>query len=120
MLVSCAFFLAFLAFQITNLVQALLDSCFLSLLLYKPSHQILYDLSSQLTPEIAFTHAARDLLGALEPFSIAQEKSVRESMIPKDEKEREKQRADWRQRKKGAGAAVRADIGIYTLEDLVL
>ena len=73
-----------------------------------------------MTPEIAFTHAARGLLGALEPFSIAQEKSVRESTMSKDEKEREKQRIGWRQRKKGFGAAVRADVGIYTLEDLVL
>ena len=38
------------------------------------------------------------------------------------ERDREKQKGDWRQRRKGVGAAagVGADIGLYQLEELVL
>lgn len=108
--------------KIINFTQTLLDSSFLRLLSHKPSHIILRKLSSQLTPEIAFVDAAQDLRGALEPFAIAQEKGVKESLVPKEEREKEKQKLDWRQRKKGVGilGGAGADVGLYNLEELVL
>jgi len=39
----------------------LLDSSFLSLLSYKPSHTILRTISSQIIPELAFVHAVQDV-----------------------------------------------------------
>jgi hypothetical protein len=44
-------------------------------------------------------------------------------LVPKAEKEKERQKVDWRQRKKGVGAAIGgpgAEIGMYTVEELVL
>lgn len=78
---------------------------------------MLQSIHTQLNPEIMFASAAETLRGPLEPFSIAQEKAVKESLIPQQEREREKQKGDWRQRRKGVGAA---DIGLYQLEELVL
>lgn len=108
--------------KITNFIQTLLDSSFLLLLSHVPSHNILRKLSSQLTPEIAFAHAAQNLRGALEPFAIAQEKAVKGSLVSKEEREKDKQKVDWRQRKMGVGAVGGAgtDVGVYTLEELVL
>jgi hypothetical protein len=75
----------------------------------------------RIAPEIAFIHEARELRGGLEPFAVLQERTLRESLIPKAEKEKEKNKVDWRHRKKGVGAATGgADIGVYALEELVL
>jgi len=52
----------------------------------------------------------------LEPFAIAQEKKIKESMVPEKEKEKERQKIDWRQRRKRFDG----DIGVYQLEELVL
>ena len=62
------------------------------------------------------------LRGFLEPFAIAQGKALKESLVTPQEREREKQKVDWRQRRKGPGAApgVGIDIGVYKLEELVL
>jgi len=58
----------------------------------------------------------------LEPFAVGQGKAVKESLVTPQEREREKQKVDWWQRRKGAGAApgVGVDIGVYKLEELVL
>jgi hypothetical protein len=58
----------------------------------------------------------------LEPFAIAQEKAVKASFVSKEEREKDKQKVDWRQRRIGVGAAGGAgtDVGVYTLEELVL
>ena len=56
------------------------------------------------------------LRGPLEPFAIAQEKTIKESMVPEKEKEEQKQKIDWRQRRKKFDG----DIGVYQLEELVL
>jgi len=109
--------------KITSLISTLLDSSFLSLLSYKPSHPILRTISSQIEPELAFIHAAQDLRGGLEPFALLQARTLRDSLLSKAEKEKQKQKGDWRQRKKGVGGATGvpgADVGMYTLEELVL
>lgn len=68
--------------------------------------------------EITFSAAVESLRGLLEPFAIAQEKAVKESLVSPQERQREKQKGDWRQRRKGVNVA--ADIGLYKLEELVL
>ena len=108
-------------YQIVSHISTLLDTSFLSLLPYKPSHPILRTIVSQITPEVTFIHAAQDLRGGLEPFAVLHERTLRESLMPKAEKEKEKQKVDWRQRKKGVGAATGgADIGLYAMEELVI
>ncbi|KDR84273.1 hypothetical protein GALMADRAFT_133615 [Galerina marginata CBS 339.88] len=104
--------------NIVNLLQVILDAAFLSLLQHPPAHKILRRVQEQLNPEIAFAAAAETLRGPLEPFAIAQEKTVKESLISPQEREREKQKGDWRQRKRGL--TMGADIGLYKLEELVL
>ncbi|KAF9478651.1 hypothetical protein BDN70DRAFT_879661 [Pholiota conissans] len=108
--------------KVIDLVQCILDASFLSLLQYTPAHKVLRNIQTLLTPEIAFANAAETLRGPLEPFALAQEKAIKESLITPQEREREKQKGDWRQRRKGVGAApgVAADIGVYQLEELVL
>lgn len=105
-----------------DFIQIILDASFLALLQHAPAHKVLQSIHIQLNPEIAFAGAAETLRGPLEPFAIAQDKALKESLIPQQEREREKQKGDWRQRRKGVGAAagVAADIGLYQLEELVL
>lgn len=105
-----------------DFAQAILDASFIALLQHPPAHKVLRVLNTQLGPEIAFADAAESLRGSLEPFALAQQKAVKESLIPPQEREREKQAIDWRQRKKGPGAApgVHPDIGVYRLEQLWL
>jgi hypothetical protein len=105
--------------QIVDLVQSILDTSFIALLQYTPAHKVLRAIHAQLSPEIAFAGAVETLRGPLEPFAIAQEKAVKESLISPQERERERQKGDWRQRRKAA-AGVAADIGMYQLEELVL
>lgn len=102
----------------SDILQVVLDACFLSLLQHPPSHKILRKLQEKLTPEISFSANVETLRGFLEPFAIAQEKAIKESLVSPEEREREKQKVDWRQRRKGMD--VGADIGLYRLEELVL
>jgi len=100
----------------------MLDASFLTLLQHRPCHKILRSLSAHLKPEIEFANTIEGLRGFLDPFALAQDKAVKESLVTPQEREREKQKGDWRQRRKGPGAApgVGADIGVYKLEELVL
>ena len=102
--------------QIIDFIQIVLDASFLSLLQHKGAHQVLQHINTQLYPEIAFANAIESLRGPLEPFAIAQEKAIKESMVPGKEKEKEKQKIDWRQRRKRFDG----DVGVYQLEELVL
>lgn len=102
--------------QAVDLLQIILDASFLSLLQHSPAHTILRKLQDQLNPEIGFASAAETLRGPLEPFVIAQEKTVKESLVPAQEREKEKQKGDWRQRRK----EMTVDVGLYKLEELVL
>ncbi|PPQ69895.1 hypothetical protein CVT26_014158 [Gymnopilus dilepis] len=104
--------------KMSDILQVVLDACFLSLLQHPPSHKILRKLQEKLTPEISFSANVETLRGFLEPFAIAQEKAIKESLVSPEEREREKQKVDWRQRRKGMD--VGADIGLYRLEELVL
>ncbi|KAF4619578.1 hypothetical protein D9613_004793 [Agrocybe pediades] len=104
--------------KIVNLLQIILDASFLSLLQHPPAHKLLRKLQNQLNPEITFGAVVETLRGPLEPFAIAQEKTVKESLIPAQERERERQKGDWRQRRKNVNGG--ADIGLYKLEELVL
>ncbi|KIM35166.1 hypothetical protein M413DRAFT_20795 [Hebeloma cylindrosporum] len=108
--------------KITEILQIILDASFLTLLQHQPSHKIIRSLSAILRPEIAFANTIEGLRGFSEPFALAQDKAVKESLVTPQEREREKQKGDWRQRRKGVGAApgVGADIGVYKLEELVL
>jgi hypothetical protein len=77
---------------------------------------VLQHINTQLDPEIVFSNMVESLRGPLEPFAIAQEKAVKESMVPEKEKEKERQKIDWRQRRKRFDG----DVGVYQLEELVL
>lgn len=105
-----------------DFTQGILDASFIALLQHPPAHKVLRTLNTQLSPEIAFADDVESLRGSLEPFAVAQQKAIKESLIPPQEREREKQSIDWRQRKRGAGAApgVHPDIGVYRLEHLWL
>ena len=99
--------------KIIGFIQRIFDTSFLSLLQQKGAHQVLQRINAQLNPEIA---SAESLHGPLEPFAIAQEKRIKESMVPEKEKEKEKQKIDWWQRRK----RFYGDVGVYQLEELVL
>ena len=102
--------------KIIDFIQIILDASFLSLLQHKRAHEVLQRINTQLNPEIAFAKMAESLRGPLEPFAIAQEKKIKESMVPEKEREKERQKIDWRQRRKRFDG----DVGVYQLEELVL
>ena len=106
----------FLFLKIIEFIQVILDASFLSLLQHKRAHQVLQRIYAQLNPEIAFAKMVESLRGPLEPFAIAQEKKIKESMVPEKEKEKERQKIDWRQRRKRFDG----DVGVYQLEELVI
>jgi hypothetical protein len=106
----------FLYVKIIDFIQIILDASFLSLLQHKRAHQILQRINAQLNPEVAYAKMVESLRGPLEPFAIAQEKKIKESMVPEKEREKERQKIDWRQRRKRFDG----DVGVYQLEELVL
>ena len=102
--------------KIIDFIKVILDASFFSLLQHKRAHQVLQHINAQLNLEITFANTVESLRGPLEPFAIAQEKTIKESMVPEKEKEEQKQKIDWRQRRKKFDG----DIGVYQLEELVL
>ncbi|TFK28968.1 hypothetical protein FA15DRAFT_664615 [Coprinopsis marcescibilis] len=101
-------------------LQSFLDACFLSLLQHPPSHPLLSELQNYLGDESAFSDSLIQLQGSLEPFSITHQKMLREAAVPEKERERQKQKGDWRQRRNGAAGVIGAvgAVGVYQLEEL--
>jgi len=110
------------AMQIIDFLQSFMDACFLQLLQHPPSHKLLQSLQAHITEEATFSDLLEQLRGPLEPFAVGHQKAVREAAIPEKEKERQKQKGDWRQRRAGAPSVIGAvgAIGVYQVEELVL
>ncbi|KAJ2930872.1 hypothetical protein H1R20_g6214, partial [Candolleomyces eurysporus] len=108
--------------KVISFLQAFLDSTFLLLLRHPPSHKTLQLLQSHLVEESSFSDTLQQLRGSLEPFAIGHQKSVREAAMPEKEKERQRQKGDWRQRRAGQAAVVgsAASVGVYQVEEMVL
>lgn len=104
--------------KVVAFLQTLMDASFLSLLQHPPAHQILKHLRAQLEPEVVFAEMVEQLRGPLEPFAVGHEKALKEAAIPEKERKKEREKGDWRQRKNDK--AMRTDIGVYQLEELVL
>ncbi|KIK03283.1 hypothetical protein K443DRAFT_131500 [Laccaria amethystina LaAM-08-1] len=104
--------------KVLAFLQTLMDASFLSLLQYPPAHQILKHLRAQLEPEVAFAELVEHLRGPLEPFAVGHEKALKEAAIPEKERKKEREKGDWRQRRNEK--AMRTDIGVYQIEELVL
>ncbi|KAF9036808.1 hypothetical protein BJ165DRAFT_609969 [Panaeolus papilionaceus] len=102
--------------KIIEFTQIILDSSFLTLLQHPPAYKTLRSIQAHLDPEIRFTSVVEGIRGALEPFLHAQQKTLKEALIPEDVKEKERQKGDWRQRRK----QLNANIGPYTLEEILL
>lgn len=99
-----------------------MDACFLQLLQHSLSHKLLQQLQAHLLEEASFSDVLEQLRGSLEPFAVGHQKTLKEAAIPEKEKERQRQKGDWRQRRNGAPAVVGAvgTIGVYQVEELVL
>ncbi|KAF6740925.1 hypothetical protein DFP72DRAFT_1182048 [Ephemerocybe angulata] len=108
--------------SVVSFLQSFMDACFLQLLQHAPSHRLLQQLQAHLVEEAAFSDVLEQLRGALEPFAVGHQKSVKEAAIPEKEKERQRQKGDWRQRRGGAPAVVGAvgAIGVYQVEEMAL
>ncbi|RXW19385.1 hypothetical protein EST38_g6484 [Candolleomyces aberdarensis] len=108
--------------KVISFLQAFLDSTFLLLLQHPPSHKTLHLLQSHLIEESSFSDTLQQLRGSLEPFAIGHQKSVKEAAVPEKEKERQRQKGDWRQRRAGQAAAMgsAASVGVYQVEEMVL
>jgi hypothetical protein len=106
--------------QVISFLQSFLDSTFLLLLQHPPSHKTLHLLQSQLIEESNFSDTLQQLRGSLEPFAIGHMKSVKEAAVPEKEKERQRQKGDWRQRRAGQAGVAAASVGVYQVEEMVL
>ncbi|PPQ63334.1 hypothetical protein CVT24_006707, partial [Panaeolus cyanescens] len=102
--------------KVVEFIQIVLDSSFLTILQHRSAHKTLRSIQAQLDPEIHFMSSVEGIRGTLEPFVQAQQKTLKESLIPEDVKEKERQKGDWRQRRK----QLDANIGPYTLEEILL
>ncbi|TEB32253.1 hypothetical protein FA13DRAFT_1791065 [Coprinellus micaceus] len=108
--------------KVVSFLQSFMDACFLQLLQHSPSHKLLQQLQAHLLEEASFSDVLEQLRGSLEPFAVGHQKTLKEAAIPEKEKERQRQKGDWRQRRNGAPAVVGAvgTIGVYQVEELVL
>ncbi|KAH6902835.1 hypothetical protein BKA70DRAFT_1374288 [Coprinopsis sp. MPI-PUGE-AT-0042] len=107
--------------KIISFLQPFLDATFLPLLSHTPSHALLAELQTYLTEESTLSDLLIQLQGALEPFSVHHQKVLREASIPEKEREKRRQRGDWRQRRGGVAGVVGevGAVGVYQLEELV-
>lgn len=103
--------------QVLAFLQTLLDSSFLKLLTYPPSHSVLRDILSDLEPELAFTDEIEQLRGPLEPFVRAHAKAVHEAAHGAQKPDL---KVDWRRRRKEAHEQAGMAVGVYQIEELVL
>ncbi|KII94615.1 hypothetical protein PLICRDRAFT_47642 [Plicaturopsis crispa FD-325 SS-3] len=99
--------------KILLFLQTLLDTSFLSLLQYTPSHELLRRITGHLAPELALIETLETLRGPLEPFAIAQSRSLADGKKGKDEGK------DWRKKRAQAREQVGLAVGVYRLEELV-
>ncbi|KAG0705987.1 hypothetical protein DFH29DRAFT_904566 [Suillus ampliporus] len=99
-----------------SFLQILLDASFVSLLQYPPSHELLQNIMSHIEPEIGLHEHMEYLRGALEPFSKAQDRIVKERAegAPKESAN------EWRKRRKRQEQQVSLGVGLYRLEELVI
>ena len=102
----------------------LLDATFLTLVQYPPAQEVLSHLMSLLEQEIQFTEAIQPLCGALDEFSRAHRKALRDAdnsaSNAKGASAGNKHQDDWRQQKKRARELKGMNIGLYQSEELVL
>ena len=102
--------------QVLAFLRAVLDSSFLALLQYTPSHRLLQRLSARLDPELAFNDEVEQLRGPLEPFAKAQAKALAEGV----QGARKDTQVDWRRRKKLQHEQTALAVGLYQVEELVI
>lgn len=102
--------------QVLAFLRAVLDSSFLALLQYTPSHRLLQRLSARLDPELAFIDEVEQLRGPLEPFAKAQAKALAEGV----QGARKDTQVDWRRRKKLQHEQTALAVGLYQVEELVI
>lgn len=114
----------FLSFplKVIDFLQSYMDACFLQLLQHTPSHKLLQQLQLHLIEETTFSDVLEQLRGSLEPFAVGHQKSLREAAIPEKEKEKQRQKGDWRQRRNALPSVVGSvgTVGVYQVEELVL
>ena len=103
--------------QVLAFLQTILDSSFLTLLPYPPSHALLRSILSDLEPELAFTDDVEQLLGPLEPFVRAHAKAIHEAAHGAQKPDL---KIDWRRRRKEAHEQAGMAVGLYQIEELVL
>jgi hypothetical protein len=104
--------------QILSFLQITLDSSFVALLQFPPSHQILRKIYSHLEPEVKFIDAIGQLSGPLEPFVKAQKKISAEAAG--EAKKDQVVQGDWGKRKKQAFALANLHVGLYQIEELMI
>ncbi|KAG2013070.1 hypothetical protein CC2G_010007 [Coprinopsis cinerea AmutBmut pab1-1] len=106
--------------RVIAFLQPFLDACFLPLLQHPPSHPLLHELQNSLIEESALSELLLQLQGSLEPFSVSHQKALREAAIPQREREKQRQKGDWRARRGGAAGVIGnvGTVGVYQLEEL--
>jgi len=92
-------------------VQTILDSSFLVLLQYPPSHQLLRKIFSHLESEVRFIDEIRQSCRPLELFVKAQKKALAEAA--NEVKKDPVAQGDWRKRRKQAFAQANPHVGLY-------
>lgn len=98
-----------------SFLQAILDSSFIALLQFKPSHKILKKLFMHLDPQVTLTEELELIRGPLEPFARAQAKALADAYGGR-KKELD---IDSRRRRKQAHDQSGIAVGLYQVEELI-
>lgn len=99
-----------------SFLQVLLDTSFVSLLQFPPSHELLRNIMSHIEPEIGLHEHMGCLRGALEPFAKVQNRIVKERAegTPRETPN------EWRKRRKHQEQQIALGVGLYRLEELII
>ncbi|KAI5123385.1 hypothetical protein M0805_006093 [Coniferiporia weirii] len=100
--------------NVLSFLQAILDSCFLTLLQSPQTHMLLQRLAANIAPHTAVNEDLETLRGPLTPFASAQVKALTEASGGKKTGE-----TDWRRRRKNTQEQAAINLGPYQVEELV-
>ncbi|KAI0068609.1 hypothetical protein BV25DRAFT_1792127 [Artomyces pyxidatus] len=103
--------------SIVSFLRTLLDTFFITLVQYPPSHALLLRISNRLEPELAFIDDVEQLRGPLEPFAKAHAKAIADAVSGA---RANAPPVDWRKQRKAGREQAAMGIGLYQVEELVI
>ncbi|KAI6040445.1 hypothetical protein EDC04DRAFT_2894173 [Pisolithus marmoratus] len=107
--------------KVIAFLQAVLDASCITLLQYRPSHDLLKRILAQIKPEIDRLDRLEQLRGVIEPFAKAQARTLKEKAgdVPQESQAELKRRRKRLEQQSSLGVAMSYSAGVITVSDSV-